>query len=529
MRPLGVELAAMLAARGVDTIFGIPGAHNIELYRGIEDAGIRHILARHEQGAGFMADGYARATGKPGVSFVISGPGLTNIMTAMGQAYSDSVPLLVISTVLDETAVTRGQLHQMRDQEGAARTVCDWSETANSPASAYALIERAFVEFETMRGRPKHIQIPISVLRALAPAPPAPRTEPVGGKLAPLPSDLARVANLVQGANYPLFIFGGGARHVPRKQIEDVLAKTGAASFVTYNGRGIVAPDAPNFLGSHIAAPGAETLIGDADLIVALGTELAQTDRWRPTLGAKAPIVRIDIDPEMLAQCRGDDIAIPADADLFLRGLNAELVQTRTTSLWNTQKLAQTRASWTADVALKHPEIVRICNSLKAALAPKTRVYSDMTQFAYAAKEIWDMDIAGHWHHPVGFGTLGFALPAAIGGALTGGDTMAIAGDYGLQYTLQELGTVSELGLSLPIIVWDNEALGEIRDNMIEAQIAPNAVHAINPKWQHLAAAYSCAFKAPKTIEELCDVTKAAFTEGRPTLILVTPAVSSSS
>ncbi|NND42458.1 MAG: acetolactate synthase isozyme1 large subunit, partial [Silicimonas sp.] len=116
MRALGVELAAMLADRGVDTVFGIPGVHNIELYRGIETAGLRHILARHEQGAGFMADGYARATGRPGVCFVISGPGLTNIMTPMGQAYSDSVPMLVISTCLDESAAKRGQLHQMKDQ-----------------------------------------------------------------------------------------------------------------------------------------------------------------------------------------------------------------------------------------------------------------------------------------------------------------------------------------------------------------------------------------------------------------------------
>ncbi|MDP5358715.1 MAG: thiamine pyrophosphate-binding protein, partial [Paracoccaceae bacterium] len=117
----------------------------------------RHILARHEQGAGFMADGYARATGKPGVAYVISGPGLCNIMTPMGQAYSDSVPMLVISSVLDETEAKRGQLHQMKDQEGAARTVCDWSETARTADAAYALIDRAFAEFAGARPRPKHV------------------------------------------------------------------------------------------------------------------------------------------------------------------------------------------------------------------------------------------------------------------------------------------------------------------------------------------------------------------------------------
>ncbi|MEX0312166.1 MAG: thiamine pyrophosphate-binding protein, partial [Tateyamaria sp.] len=127
-RPLGAQISHMLKDRGVDVIFGIPGVHNQEMYRGIEEAGITHVLARHEQGAGFMADGYARATGKPGVAYVITGPGLTNIMTPMGQAYSDSVPMLVISSCLDETAATKGQLHQMKDQRAAAETVCDWSE-----------------------------------------------------------------------------------------------------------------------------------------------------------------------------------------------------------------------------------------------------------------------------------------------------------------------------------------------------------------------------------------------------------------
>ena len=165
-RPLGAQISHMLKDRGVDVIFGIPGVHNQEMYRGIEEAGITHVLARHEQGAGFMADGYARASGKPGVAYVITGPGLCNIMTPMGQAYSDSVSMLVLSSCLDETAARKGQLHQMKDQEGAAATVCDWSHTAHTAQAAYGLIERAFEEFETQRPRPKHIQVPIAQLEA---------------------------------------------------------------------------------------------------------------------------------------------------------------------------------------------------------------------------------------------------------------------------------------------------------------------------------------------------------------------------
>ena len=131
-RPLGAQISHMLRDRGVDVIFGIPGVHNQEMYRGIEEAGITHVLARHEQGAGFMADGYARATGKPGVAYVITGPGLCNIMTPMGQAYTDSVPMLVLSSCLGETQAQRGQLHQMKDQRAAAETVTDWSVQANT-------------------------------------------------------------------------------------------------------------------------------------------------------------------------------------------------------------------------------------------------------------------------------------------------------------------------------------------------------------------------------------------------------------
>ncbi|MDG2191800.1 MAG: thiamine pyrophosphate-binding protein, partial [Paracoccaceae bacterium] len=153
MAPLGTQISYALKARGVDVVFGIPGVHNQELYRGLEEAKLRHILARHEQGAGFMADGYARATGRAGVAFVITGPGLCNIMTALGQAYSDSVPLLVFSSCLDDIETRKGQLHQMKDQLAAAATVCDWSELAQSDAQVYRLMDQAFAEFAQQRPR----------------------------------------------------------------------------------------------------------------------------------------------------------------------------------------------------------------------------------------------------------------------------------------------------------------------------------------------------------------------------------------
>ena len=155
-------------------------------------------------------------------------------------------------------------------------------------------------------------------------------------------------------------------------------------------------------------------------------------------------------------------------------------------------------------------------------------IYSDMTQFAYVAKEVWPMAQPGHWHHPTGFGTLGYALPAAIGGAMArrGKPTVAIAGDYGFQYTVQELGTAVEQGLALPILVWDNTKLKEIEDSMVRAQIAPNAVKAHNPDFCALARAYGAYAEAPQSATALQEAVQAALRADRPTLIHMTPVLS---
>ncbi|MBL6849602.1 MAG: acetolactate synthase isozyme1 large subunit, partial [Planktomarina temperata] len=299
MKPLGAQISHMLKDRGVNVIFGIPGVHNQEMYRGIEEAGIRHILARHEQGAGFMADGYARASGKPGVAYVITGPGLCNIMTAMGQAYSDSVSMLVLSSCLDETAARRGQLHQMLDQEAAAGSVCDWSYQANSAEAAYDLIDRAMLEFEIHRPRSKHIQVPIAQLEGQA-APAPRRRAGLADGLGACSVDLRPLAVALSAASKPLFVIGGGAAKAGA-DLAAVLETCGAACFETYAGRGVVPWDYPLNFGAALARPSSAQIVAQADCVVAIGTELAEVDLWRAHLGHSCPLYRIDIDPECLA------------------------------------------------------------------------------------------------------------------------------------------------------------------------------------------------------------------------------------
>jgi acetolactate synthase-1/2/3 large subunit/5-guanidino-2-oxopentanoate decarboxylase len=523
-QPLGAQISQMLKDRGVDTIFGIPGVHNVELYRGIEQAGITHVLARHEQGAGFMADGYARATGKPGVAYVITGPGLTNILTPLGQAHSDSVPVLVISSCLDEVAARRGQLHQMRDQRMAAETVCAWSEEARSAPAAYALIDRAFDQFASARARPCHLQVPIATLGAPADAAPSPAPRP--GLPAASHADVYDVVAAVLAAERPLFVFGGGAV-AGAAAIPDLLRQTGAASIVTYAARGLVPGDQPLYFGSFLARPDSADIAAQADLVIAVGTTLSEVDLWRPTLGHTAPMIRVDIDPEVFSGMGHDDRAILADAGAFLKAMTIA-IPARTADQppkWDAASVARKRAAWRAEVVAERPGILPVCDALRDVLPEDTMVYSDMTQFAYAAKEVWDMPRPGHWHHPYGFGTLGYALPAAIGGAVArrGLPTLAIAGDYGLQYTIQELGTAVELGLPLPILVWDNGKLGEIEDSMVRSQIAPNAVVARNPDFLALARAYGAEAVQPDSLEALQQAVLAAFNADTPTVIRVTP------
>ncbi|MEM6481548.1 MAG: 5-guanidino-2-oxopentanoate decarboxylase [Pseudomonadota bacterium] len=518
-RPLGAQISHMLKARGVDVIFGIPGVHNIEMYRGIEEVGITHILARHEQGAGFMADGYARASGKPGVAYVITGPGLTNILTAAGQAYSDSVPLLVISSCLDETAARRGQLHQMIDQERAAACVFDWSHEVKSAEAVYTLVERALNEFAGERPRPKHIQVPIALggtLASTAPTPPVARPK----RCVATTDQITDAADRFKVSRRPVIILGGGA--VPAAgSITSILASTGAAVFTTYSGRGLVADDYPLNLGAYLGRPDSADLLAQADLLLVIGTELAEVDLWRTELGHTAPVIRVDIDPVELDHPQSD-LAILSDSAAFLTAL-ASALPDEGQSDWEPATLAELRARWRLETDAERPGIVPVADALRTALPEDTMIYSDMTQFAYAAKEIWPMARPGHWHHPMGFGTLGYALPAAVGGAIAraGAPTLAIMGDSGFQYTMQELGTAVELGLPLPIFLWDNGKLGEIEASMIRAQIAPNAVIARNPDFCALAEAYGAYSARPDTLEEMQKSVRAALDADRPTLIHV--------
>ena len=512
---IGEALIGLLEAYGVDTIFGIPGVHNVEMYRALPRSGVRHILTRHEQGAGFMADGYARATGKPGVCFTITGPGLTNILTPLGQAWSDSSPVLVISSALDvaDSAQGRGRLHEMINQQQAAASVTSLAMRAYTAGDVQDCVARAFAQFASSRPRPATLEIPLDLL-----------TKPAGEgwTAVSMPqrpmghaTQFVAAAALLNQAKSPMIILGGGALDCGGQALS-IAEKLGAPIITTTAGKGAVPAGHPLVWGYCLSQPDVQHMLIQADCVLAVGTELSETDTWNGAFRLSDNLIRIDLDPSVLVRPHSAKLAILSDATSALQVIDAWITRDRPNP--------SPQRPPTIDDSLRQ-DLAKVLKVIRDSLPDDTVIASDMTQIAYAANEIFAVNQPRTWLHPVGFGTLGFALPAAIGAKFGVGKkpVAVLVGDYGLQYTLNELGTAVEHKLALPILLWNNSALGQIRDDMISKGIQPNAVTLRNPDFQLLAKAYGAAASKPGDLRDLAKAIASALKAQGPTLIEMTP------
>ncbi len=522
---VGEALVGLLEAYGVTDVFGIPGVHNVEMYRALPRSGITHILTRHEQGAGFMADGYARASGKPGVCFTITGPGLTNIMTPMGQAFSDSVPILVISSTLDvkDWGQGRGRLHEMRSQLNAAATVSQLAATCYTARDVQDRIAEAFSLFASSRPRPVYLEIPLDVLKQ--PAGDGWQPRQLASKPQATPDQIAAAVARLSAADKPVIILGGGARHSGAAAAE-IAEKTGAVIFTTIAAKGAVPDGHPLLAGALLPNPLATRVIMGADAVLAVGTELSETDLWYQTFDITTGLIRIDIDPASLARPYPADLPITGDAAATLSAISSNLPDADKTQARAPEVKALRRACADGHDELRET-ITTVLDTVRAALPADTIVASDMTQIAYAANEVLRFSQPDCYLHPAGFGTLGYALPAAIGARVgcPGQPVVAMAGDYGVQYTINELGTAAELAKPLVVLLWNNDALGQIRDDMVHKGIQPNAVTLINPDFAALAKAYGCDAIRPQTLDELSSAIKTGLAAEKPVVIEVRPAI----
>ncbi len=517
---IGRYVVRLLEAYGVEIVFGIPGVHTLELYRGLEGSGIRHVLVRHEQGAGFAADGYARVTGKPGVCLLISGPGVTNAATPMGQAYSDSQPMLVISSTCSSDSLGQGwgMLHEVTDQRAVMAPLTAFSRTVSSAEEVAETLAEAFDLFASARPRPVHIEIPIDVLsrscNLTAEAAPAP-APPAAGK-----KEIASAARMLSSAKSAALVVGGGAR-AAGAAIAEIAEACAAPIVTTLAAKGCVADGHPLHLGAMLHREEVRELLGAAEVVLALGTELAETDTWSDALQFGGKLIRVDLDAARFTDRTPAALGIRADAGATAAAIAAALEGGAGDRAEAERKVAALRARFRDDVDGLSRRHRRFLEPLRAALPEHGVVVADMTQIAYTGGRDFPVSKPGGWLCPNGYGTLGFALPAAIGAKLGAPDRpiVALAGDAGLLFTVQELATAVQENLSLPVLVWNNDALGQIRDDMKAKGIAEVGVMPRNPDFIALARAFGCRTAAVRQPAELGPAVETALAAPGPTLI----------
>jgi thiamine pyrophosphate-dependent acetolactate synthase large subunit-like protein len=522
-RTCGQAIVALLEAYGVDTVFGIPGVHTLELYRGLVNSRIRHVLPRHEQGAGFMADGYARATGKPGVCFLITGPGLTNAATAIAQAYSDSVPMLVLSSVNPLATLGRGmgELHELRDQQQLMSGCTAFSARADNPEAVPGLLARAFALFAGARPRPVHIEVPIDIFER-------PVTEDWTPSPAPVPPQaaheaIAGAARWLATAKSPAIVVGGGARHAG-KAVGAIAKRIAAPVVSSVAGIGIFPSSHPLSLGPTLVSAATRQFLREADVVLAAGTELSTTDTWSGRLEFSGRLIRIDIDPAQFANAPKADIAIVADAGPALEAIASSLpatVATAGASVASAHNVANLMAAWRDGLGAGERRRKAAFEAITAATPADTMFVTDMTQIAYTAHTVFRSDTPGRFFHPQGYGTLGFALPAALGVKLgkPRAPVVALAGDGGILYTISEMATAADERIPVVVVLWNNRSLQQIREGFLERGIEPVAVSPKAPDFGKLAEGFGWHWRAVESIGDIGPAMREALALNAPALV----------
>ncbi len=520
-RTCGEWLVELLEDCGITTVFGIPGVHTVEFYRGLEKTSLRHITPRHEQGAGFMADGFARASGMPAACFIISGPGMTNILTAMAQAYSDSVPMLVISSVNNshELALGQGRLHELPYQRQIAEGVSVFSHTITRPDELPEVLARAWAVFDSARPGPVHVEIPLDVIvedtRRLdaevrrAEYPPGPDREAI-----------ERAAALLRGAKDPFVVLGGGTQNAAAAA-RALVERLGAPAILTINAKGVLPAGHPLSLGSRLPHPPVLEALGNADVVLAIGTELGETDTllFDGKLNLEGKIVRVDIEQQQLTRNTMPHVAICSDAGSAMRALCEALdghmpIDARE----RVRALREAADEHLNDAYRGHGRLLRLI----AETLPGAVVVGDSTQPVYGANFLHEADAPRrYFNSSTGYGTLGYALSAALGAKLACPEkpVVCVIGDGGLQFTIGELATAVELGLPVAILLWNNRGYGEIRRYMVEREIPAIGVDIYTPDFIAIAGGYGCRALRAQTADELRTALAEATGAAGPTLI----------
>jgi acetolactate synthase I/II/III large subunit len=523
----GEALVSLLEHYGVEWVFGIPGVHTVELYRGLAASALRHVTPRHEQGAGFMADGYARVTGKPGVCFIITGPGMTNIATAMAQAYADSIPMLVISSVntTRQLGGGTGRLHELPSQRDVFAGLTAFSHTLLNADELPQVLARAFAVFATARPRPVHIEIPLDVIVApvhtmtsgMAVLPAKPAGAPVA---------LDEATALLATARRPLILAGGGAVE-SASELRALAERLQAPVALTINAKGLLPRGHDLSIGSTQSLAATRALVREADVVLAVGTELGETDYdvvFDNGFAIDGKLIRIDIDSQQVMRNFPPDVAIAADAKLVLAALDHRLA-TRPLppreAEWGAPRVRAVRAAVAAgyDAPIRSQAVLfeTVLDTLPDAI-----VVGDSTRPIYAGNLVFEAAAPRSWFNSsTGYGTLGYGLPAAIGARLASGNrpVICLIGDGGLQFTMPELASAVEAAVPVIVLLWNNSGYAEIKRYMVDRDIEPVGVDIYTPDFLTLARGFGCCAASADTPGQLANELKQAAGRRVPTLI----------
>jgi thiamine pyrophosphate-dependent acetolactate synthase large subunit-like protein len=465
----GEWVVEALRAEGVRHAFGIPGVHNLAIYDALlRQTEITHVLARHEAGAGFMADGYARSSGTPGVVLVTTGPGVTYALTPLVEAYAGSQPILLVASDIPSGLVGQGvgALHEVPNQIDCLRPVCRWAETIGAGGDIPGAVQGAFHLFRTGRPGPIALSIPTDLL---AGAVEAQLTPPGHGRRPPCDVRLLELAveRHLRAARRPLLVTGGGAVAAEAGAEVDALARRlGAPIVTTVMGRGIVPETHPLWLGVLPNRRATQPALEAADVVLAVGCRFAHRSTRGLLLnlefGPGQALIHLDLDPTVLGKLHRPTLGIVGDARDGVAGLLAMLGPGPAASEWDWSRLAGQRDAR----GPRYTETIdRLLRLLRAALPADAIVVNDQTGINYWMEWHFPVLAPRTFLYPVGSATLGYAVPAAIGAKVAhpGRAVVAVAGDGGFLYSVNELATAVKYALPVVFLVLNDGRYGAIK------------------------------------------------------------------
>lgn len=519
----GQALVQSLIREGVDTIFGIPGIQLDWAYDALhaERDRVRVVHTRHEQATAYMADGYARSTGKVGVYLVVPGPGVLNTTAALSTAYACNSRVLCLTGQVQSDAIEvgRGLLHEIPDQIGLLRHLTKWAASAGSPAEVPGIVHEAFRQLRSGRPRPTAIEVPPDVLQAE-------REVRLGEPLPPVvepgePALLERAAEILGRAERPLIVSGGGVLAAEAWDELRRLAELLDAP-VVMTGNGLGAVPASHRLG--FTSLGLAPLLADADAVLAVGTRLVQSRNRAVVPPPGVPLIRIDADGTQMYRSTTPTVAIVADAKLSLASL-AELAERHTRSRPDrSAELAALKASLAEDMASLQPQ-GEFGRALREELPDDTIFVSESTQVGYwmqygglAVERPRTFITSGYQ------GTLGYGFPTALGAQVGNPDrrVVSVNGDGGFMFNVQELATAVQHRIPLITIVFDDGAYGNVR-RIQEHQFGGRTIASElkNPSFAALGEVFGLQGLRAVGPDELRSALRAALAHDGPTMIEV--------